>query len=376
MLELAYRQLRFDKGRSTATCLGIAAVFAVILVLQGFQQGLYTQLRGVSEQRGADLIAAQAGVSNMVGARSVIPQMTRAQVEAVPGVAVANPMTTMPVIYEKDGRKSPIFLTVTDTAGGPPNVIDGRAVENDGEIVIDRSLAQLYGLAPGDDLEVVGYHFKIVGIAKNTAAMFTPFAFTNFGSLIDLYFEAKLAADISAFPLLSYLLIQLQPEADPQTVIEAIEVAAPDIDVQKTEVFADNDEQLGRTMFGAILAILIGVAYAAGVVVVALFMFSTAESRKRDLGILKALGFENRALASAIVLETSLLTLLAIPLGVALALAIAAVVQAVMPTYLIQPVQPGPLAQSIIACVAFALLGALLPLRFVRRLEPAEVFHS
>ena len=95
MFGLAYRQLRLDLGRSLLTCVGISAVFAVILILQGFQSGFYEQLRSIARERGVQLIAAQAGVSNMVGARSVIPQMTRERVEAIEGVKLAHPMTAL-----------------------------------------------------------------------------------------------------------------------------------------------------------------------------------------------------------------------------------------------------------------------------------------
>ena len=146
MFGLAYRQLRFDPGRSVLTCLGIASVFAVVLILQGFQQGSITQMERVALDRGAQLIATQAGVRNMVGARSVIPQMARAQVESVQGVRIANPMTAQPFIYEKDGRKNALFLFVIDSAGGPAEVEAGRLLEGEGEILIDRSIAQLFDL--------------------------------------------------------------------------------------------------------------------------------------------------------------------------------------------------------------------------------------
>jgi putative ABC transport system permease protein len=376
VFRLAYIQLRSDLGRSALTCIGIAAVFAVILVLQGFQQGMNTQLRRVALDRGVDLIAMQAGVTNMIAARSVIPQMSRAQVEAVEGVSVAHPMTTLPIIYEKDGRKSALFLFVVDSAGGPEETLDGRLPTREGEILIDRSLAQMHDLAPGDVFVVSGYSFVIAGVTKPLSALWTPFAFLSYDSLLEFYFEADLADDISAFPLLSYLLIETQPGADPALVAEGIEAGVPDVDVYSPDVVARNDEALGETMLGALLALLIGVAYAAGLLVIGLFMFTTAEGRRRDLGILKALGFPIRAILTSIVCEAVMLVGLAIPLGVALALALTWITHATMPIYLIRPTEPGPLLWAIGGSVVFALIGALGPLRFIRRLDPHEVFQT
>ncbi len=376
MFKIALRQLRWDLTRSGLTCVGIAAVFAVILFLQGFQQGLSTQLRSVALDRGADLIATQAGVRNMIGARSVIPQMARGQVEAVEGVRVAHPMTTLPIIYEKAGRKSAIFLFVVDSAGGPRETLEGRLPSGEGDILIDRAIAQLFDLAPGDDFVVAGYAFGVSGIVRPMSALWTPFAFLEYDSLIEFYFEADLADDISAFPLLSYLLIEIEPDADPIAVAERVEASVPDVDVLTPEVMAGNDEALGKTMLGALLALLVGIAYLAGLLVVALFMFTAAEARRKDLGILKALGFGERAIAASIVAEVAILLGLAIPLGVALAVGLTAVAHATMPIYLIRPTLPGPLLWAIGGSVTFALVGALGPLRFVRALDPHEVFQT
>lgn len=176
----------------------------------------------------------------------MIPQMSRAQVEAVEGVSVAHPMTTLPIIYEKDGRKSALFLFVVDSAGGPEEALEGRLPTGEGEILIDRSLAQMYHLAPGDDFVVGGYSFVIAGVTKPLSALWTPFGFLSYDSLLEFYFEAELADDISAFPLLSYLLIETEPGADAVVVAERVEAAVPEVDVYLPDVLARNDEALGR----------------------------------------------------------------------------------------------------------------------------------
>lgn len=376
MVKLAYRQLRSDLGRSLLTCVGIAAVFAVMLVLQGFREGLDSQLRSIALGRGAHLVATQAGVKNMVGARSVIPQIARAQVEAVEGVRVAHPMTALPVIYERDDRKSAVFLAVVDSIGGPTSVSQGRHLEGDGEILVDLSLARLFDLTPGDDLVIAGYAFGIVGIVEPTSALWTSFAFTNYDSLIEFYFESDLADDLSAFPLLSYLLILVEEGADRDAVRRTIEADVPDVDVFTPQELAHNDEELGETMLGAILAVLISVGYAAGLLVIALFMFTTAEGRRDDLGVMKALGFSNGAILTSVVAEAVILTALAVPVGVVLAEAVSAAVAGSMPMYLILPTLPVPLVQAVVACGVFALVGAVAPLGFIRSIDPAEVFRA
>jgi ABC-type antimicrobial peptide transport system permease subunit len=355
---------------------GIAAVIAVILVLEGFEQGIYAQLRGAVHDRGGDLVATQAGVSNMVAVRSVIPQLARDDVEAVSGVRIAHPLAGLSVIYEKNARKNPIFLIVFDSAGGPTSVRSGHLIDGDRQIVIDRSLAELHGLEVGEPLVISGFSFEIVGITGPNAAIFTPFAFTTFDTLIDFYFESSLAADLSAFPLVSYFIIELDPGADRDAVAKAIEAAVPAIDVFTPDQIAAHDEELGRSIVGAIIRTLIVVAYLSGVLVVGLFTFAATASRRTDLGILKALGFRSRSLLAAVVIETVVLTVAAIPVGVVAALGIAALVEWSSPVYAILPAEGGPLIRTIAACAGFAVLGSLVSYRQIHGVEPAEVFQS
>lgn len=376
VVRLALRQLRHDAGRSALTCLGIAGVVAVILFLQGFREGLDTQLRRVAMDRGADLIATQEGVRNMIGARSVIPQMVRGAVEDMDGVATAHPMTALPIIYSNRGRRSPIFLFVVDSIGGPRTTLEGDLPRREGQILIDRSIARMFDLGPGDAFEVAGYTFEVSGVTRATSALWTPFAFVSFDSLLEFYFEADLADDISAFPLLSYLLIEVEPGRDARGVAGRLEAAVPDIDIYLPDEIGRNDEALGRTMLGALIGLLIGVAYAAGLLVVALFMYTAAEARQRDLGILKALGFPPRSVALSVAIEVAVLVATAIPIGIVVAMALAALTRAVMPVYLVLPVEPGPLFWVIAGCTLFAVIGGLAPWTLVRRLDAHEVFQS
>ena len=107
MLLLALRQLRLDPLRTALTGLVLGAAIGAILVFNGFEQGQYAQAARAVLDRGGDLIVMEAGASSFFD-RSSLPQLSRAAVEAVPGVAAAHPLTRVPVIYQKDGIRTPI----------------------------------------------------------------------------------------------------------------------------------------------------------------------------------------------------------------------------------------------------------------------------
>jgi putative ABC transport system permease protein len=376
MLRLVYRQLILDPWRTALTVTAVAAVVAVILVLEGFTEGLLAQLRNTVTERNADLIISQEGIANLTAARSILPQFARRDVEAVEGVAAAHPLTSMLAIYEQNGRSTPILFFVHDAGGGPRKFVAGGPAETARDIVIDRSLARKYGLQPGDAFVLSGFEFRIAGITAGAAVLFTPIAFARFDGLIDFYFESDLADDISTFPLLSYLLVELAPGADRAAVAERIEAAVPAGDVFLPERLAENDADLGRAMFGPILDLLVGIAYLIGILVIAIIMFSAVGARRRSLGVLKALGFSPGFLGLGVVLEAQILALAAFPVGLLLAAGIAAAVEAAVPLYLVLPLEPVPTIRTAIATLVFAALGALAPLGLIRRVDPGLVFRS
>jgi len=358
------------------TITAMAAVVAVILVLEGFNEGLLAQLRSTVTDRNADLIATQAGVSNMTATRSILPQFARRDVEAVEGVATAYPITGIPMIYQQGERRTPLSLLVYDTGGGPVRLIAGTPPTAARDIVIDRSLASKYGLVLGQAFVVSDFEFRISGFAEGAVAFFTPFGFIRYDDLIDFYLDSDVAADITTFPMLSFLLVQLDKNADRQVVARRIEDAVPAVDVFTPEALADQDEALGRALMGPIFRFMIDVAYVIGVLVTGIIMFSAVNARRRDFGVLKALGFPHRFLSLSVVIESLVLALIAIPFGILLAHFIAAAFEAAIPLYLILATEPIPIIRTSIASLVFAVLGGLAPVHIIRGLDPSLVFRN
>lgn len=128
MFRLIYRQLRCEPFRTLLTGGAIASALAVILLLEGFQTGLLVQLKNVALNRGADLIVAQAGVSNFVASRSLLPQLSRQRVEAVDGVVEAHPITMGPSGSGKTTLLSMLGALLSPSSGQV--IIDGTDISS------------------------------------------------------------------------------------------------------------------------------------------------------------------------------------------------------------------------------------------------------
>lgn len=375
MFRLAWRQLQLDPLRSLLTAIALGSVIAVILILEGFEQGQYYQLERLVLNRKSDLIAAQAGVRNFIAVRSSIPQLSRAEVESVNGVINAHPITAIPVIYEENNIRTPVYVLVYDTRGGPSSIIHGNDIKDGRDIVIDHYLAEKYHINLGDKFIISDFEFNVAGFTKETAFMM-PFAFISYDGMIDLYLESEIAPDLSTFPLLSYMLIELDPSADQEKVASRIESMVPSVDVFTPEEMAARDVHMGRTFFAPIMGLLVMVAYVIGLLVVALIMYADVRSRLRNFAVLKALGFSFGKLLTAVLFQAFLLLVIALPVAVLLGQGLAVFINTTAPLYLIRIFEPIVFVQTIIAGIGFALLGALIPLRMVRRSDPMIAFEE
>lgn len=375
MARFVIRQLLYDPVRTGLTSLALAAIVAVILLLEGFLEGVIEQSRNAVLDRGADLIVTQAGIKNLTLARSVLPQSTRADIEFIQGVRTAHPLTGLPVIYTQQDQRAPLLLFVYDTSGGAHRLIDGAQPANPREIVVDRSFARRFGLQIGDPVLISDFEFRLSGIADGAAAFFSAFGFARYDDLIDFYFESDLAADISTFPLLSFLLVDLVEETDANEVAARIEAAVPTADVFFPEDLAAQDADLGRALLGPIFRILVVAGYLSGFLVAGIIMFAAVNARTRDFGVLKALGFSQGFLTGSVVVEALLLAAFALPLGLLLAQGISVAIETLMPLYRVPVTETLPVVRTAVACLAFTVLGALLPVRRIRGVEPSMVFR-
>lgn len=374
MIDLALKQMKLDLLKTLLTVIALAGVIVVILVLKGFEQGQYHQLKQLVLNRNADLIATQTGVQNFIATRSVIPQLARAEIERVPGVKDSHPITALPIIYEKAGKRTPIYVIVFDTSGGPSRILEGKAEQFGPNIVIDKALATKYQLKVGDLFIVSDFEFTITGITQEAAFMM-PFAFINYDGMIDLFFESDIAPDLSTFPLLSYLLIDVDNGSSIDLVAKEIEHQVANVDILPLKEMANNDVELGQTFFKPIMGVLVAVGYVIGLLVISLMMYSEISGNKRNYAVLKALGFSFKSLVSLVSSFSIILIMLAIPIALVISIFVAIVIETLAPVYLIKILVVEVVSQIGVACIGFALFGSMIPLLSIKRCDPMLAFQ-
>ncbi len=326
--------------------------------------------------RGGQLIVTQSGVANFLAVRSSLPQLTRSEVEAVDGVINAHPLTGFWVIYGPEGNKFPLLLLVFDTLGGPPEIIEGRPIEDAHDAVIDIGLSKRFDLKPGDPLIISEFEFRIVGITRGSSALFSTFAYVSYDGMIDLFLESEIAPDISTFPLLSFLLVETREDVDLAILAERIEQQVSEVDVHFPEEVAVNDVELGKELFSPIMNVLIILSYIIGMLVIGLIIYADISGRQRTFGVMKALGFRINKIAGGVIVQTSVLVLLAFPFGFLLAFIISKGIEWNMPVYNVYIYDPMGILKVFAGIIVMMLAGSLMPLRLIKRTDPVIAFKA
>ncbi|WP_341360982.1 ABC transporter permease [Georgenia sp. M64] len=351
-------------GRLVAGVLAIGLALMMILLLDGLWAGVQERATTYEDHLGADLVVVAPGTESLFSDRSTLPAELADVVAAVPGVTGTSRARTMYTILELHGDKAAAAV-VGFAPGGPGepwDLAEGRAPA-DGEVAVDRLLSQEHGLALalGDTLPLMGRNLTVVGLTDDTAMFMTPLVFVTESTLTDVLGAAGTTG------------VVLVTTGNPEATAERLR--SQGLTVRTPEELAGAARELTTRIFGVPIRLMVAVAFAAGVLIVALVSYTIVAEHRRDLGVLKAIG----APAARLRLVTLTLTLGFSVVGALVAVGLLVVarlaVSAWQPAFIVA-VTPAALGRTAAAAAAMALLAAWVPARQVSRVDAATAFRS
>ncbi len=366
-MSLAGRNLFKDKTRLALSVGGVALAVMLILLLNGLLSGMYAQISAYLNHTPGSIVVAQDGVTNLLGATSLLPAGTAAAVKSN-GAARVIPILSQFIILDLHDKKVPVYLVGYDRqlGGGPWRLAAGREPRRDKEVVFDRVLAQRHGLALGDKVEIMDRDYVVVGLSDGTNSWMTSFIFVRKTAA-----ETLLAAPSGAS---SFLLVTPRERITPEGLHTRLSRLA-DIEVLHKSAMIENDLRLFGRIFSAPLQLMIAIAFLVGTLVVGLVIYTATVERQREYGVLKAIGARNAMLYQVVATQAFIASGAGSALGVALAQAGAELIMRLRPQFLIV-IDPGLIARAVVIGLAMALLAALFPARIIAGLAPAEVFRK
>ena len=359
---LARRNLFAQPRRLTASAVGVGLAVMLILLLDGLWAGIRQQATVYTDKVGAELYVFQPGVRDLTAGTSVLPISTLDTVRADPDVAWASPVRSSYVILQLHGRKVATYVigSVPGEHGGAWSITSGRAPVADDEVVLGNVLAERHGLKVGDQLEVMGRSLRIVGLSD-----------TN-GFMISFVFVTHAAFDsISGSPgTTNAILIGTQA---PNAV--ATHLRAAGLNVLPRATVEANDLKFATGIFGSPVRLMVGIGLAAGTMIIALAAYTTVVERRREYGIVKAMGASRARLVRLALIQTFTIAGLGLIAGGALFLGGRALIDYYRPQFLVV-LTAGSVGRAAAAAFGMALLAAIIPARRLAKLEPAVAYRS
>ncbi len=364
IVPIARRNILADPRRLATSVLGVAAVIALILLLQGLWSGFRIQISAYEDNVGADLFVGEPGTANFLGVPSVIALDAVGEIRSIPVVERADPIAVRFGVLDLHDRKVFMFIVGSRSGGmgGPWEVAAGRPVRADDEVVIDETVADQHGIGLGDRVEVMGEPFSVVGLSAGTRSWMAGFVFTSHAAV-----ERLLRMPGTT----SYVLVRA-PDAEAAAARIRQETGLAVVTPQR---LGDNDRALlGRIMNGAI-GLMLAIAFAAGTLIVALTVYSAISERIREYGIAKAMGARAGRLFRIVLGQTLIISALGTVGGFVLFRGAAWLVVTVKPQFWVRISLPG-LVGAVLAAALMAVLAAVVPTRRISRLDPASVYRG
>ena len=363
--DIAWRNLSRERGRLAISVGGVAFAVLLILILRGLYAGFVDQATAYIRSVDADVWVGQEGSPGDLGhSVSLLPPATVDQVAGVAGVAEVAPLLTRPLELDLGDGPVDAFVVGVDERtgiGGPPGDVAPPAR---GEIVVDAVFASNNGVGRDDVLDVHGMELRVSDVAEGGNAVISQYLWVNLADLVD-------ALGTEAY---SYILVQGDGTVSPEGLARDIPAAIAGTSATTADDFASANTDDLEQGFLPVLWVLVVIALVIGSAVIGLTIYTATLEKRREYGVLKAIGFSNRQLATIVVRQSLAAAALGLAAGIGLTFAVAALIRALLPEFVTE-IGVLDLAMATVAALVMAVAATLVPLRPVTRLDPAEVFR-
>ena len=355
-------------SRKTRTAVGVLAValgVALVLVMVGLARGTLDETADRIKNVGADIMFQAPDSSPFLVLNSgVLDERLGPMLMDVPGVSAAAPVLTNRVTKLKGKNKLVMIFGVDesyDQIGSGIEIVEGRGIEGDTDLVVDTVLATADGVAIGDTIPIMNRDFKVVGICKA-------------GAGVRMFVGISAMQTATAQPgKASFFFVKVADGAQVSDVAAAMETRFEGYNVTALEFFSDAMEEnaLGLREFISALSFF---AAMISYLVILLAMYTTIIERTREIGILKALGASKAYIIRVVMAESFLICLMGVVAGFLFAFVGRSVMLSFFPTLSVDLIPAWFLGSALLG-ITGGLLGALYPAYRAAKLDPVEALN-
>jgi putative ABC transport system permease protein len=347
---------------------GVTLALILMLALDALMAGSEEGLVAYIEQAGADVFIAQDGVKNMHMASSAITRSDLRLAARADGVISASPIlytTSVIKVNQADVLSYIIGVDPHEALGGPRSVIAGTTRLGYGDVIIDQAVARVQGVWLGDEIEIFGETFTVVGITVGLTSIVNSIAFIHYRD-----FE-----QLRAGQALSYALLDVAPGHDVEAVAQAITERDEDVNALTAAAFSREERQIIKDMMTEVLNIMNFSGFLIGLAVTALTLYTATLNKRQEYGVLKAIGAKNRQLYAVVIAQAFLSLGIGFGMAIGFVLLLGLIVPVIVPGIGVTLTGSG-IARVLVSSLSIGILSGLAPATQVAKLDPAQVFRG
>jgi putative ABC transport system permease protein len=366
MANLPAANVMHRKTRTAVSVLAVAMEVAMVMILVGLANGTLGDIAERLQNVGADVLFQPPDASLILGATSAVMPMKYIEImKQVEGVKEVAPVLNW-LVAKIRGESRAVNLWAVDypsyaAISGGLNIVEGRALEHPGDLVMDTILAGATGMRVGDTLPMLNREFRVAGIARAGAGG-------------RLYARIQDVQDAIGTPdKASFFLVKGRSALEADTLAKALQERFKGHKItpvaQVSQVMQDN--AVGLKQFKEAIT---GMAVIISFLVVLLAMYTTIIERTREIGILRAIGASQGKVVQLVIGESFLICLAGVILGMLLAVASRWFLPLIFPTLVVQLSRQWAGIAATLG-LAGGLLGSLYPALRAARMDPIQALN-
>ncbi len=363
---LVLKNLLRRRIRTTLSVLGITIGIGAIVAFHAMGRGFKDTLDRMFRETGADML-----VINRLRKDPAFSRVKKEEQDFIAGLPQVEHQSGGTFILEADrGFKALVKMDMLLVWGRPPGDrliekfrkrMQGRIIENDREVMLGYLAAQSLGVKTGDDLQLFGRPFKVVGIYESNVQL------ENAGAIVA---NSVVQQELNIGETVAMTFVYLKPGADAAAFRRAVEEKYPHLQAIRTEEFTSYYDQLQYIEWFVWIISLVSVVVG-GLGVLNTMLMSVSE-RTREIGTLRAVGWSRGRVLRLILSEGMVITFVGGLLGLGAGAIGADILIRSAPKGLEALYSPLLFAQAFAVAMVLGFVGALYPAWQASRLAPIE----